>query len=51
MVITTFQNYVLSNGLEVAGGLFYIVFSAVIFIAAVLLLLYARAMRERGVLT
>ncbi len=51
MVITTFQNYVLSNGLEVAGGLFYIVFTAVIFLAAVLLLLYARAMQERGVLT
>ncbi len=51
MVITTFHNYVLSNGFEVAGDLFYIVFTAAIFIAAVLLLLYARAMQERGVLT
>ena len=51
MVITTFHNYVLSSGFEVAGDLFYIVFTAVIFMAAVLLLLYARAMQERGVLT
>jgi len=49
MVITTFQNYVLSNALEVigTGGL---VFSAVIFLVALALVFYARAMQGRGVL-
>ena len=49
MVITTFQNYVLANGLEVigTGGL---VFSSVIFLVALGLVFYARTMRDRGVL-
>ncbi len=50
MVITTFQNYVLSDASEVIGAA-GIAFSAVIFLIAVALVLYARAMRERGVLT
>lgn len=50
MVITTFQNYVLSDASEVIG-VAGIAFSAVIFLIAVALVLYARAMRERGVLT
>jgi len=50
MVITTIQNYVLSNGLEVLGDPFALVFSAVIFVVALLLVLYSRAMRRRGVL-
>ena len=50
MLITTVHNFVLSNGLEVAGGVFPIVFSALIFVVAALLLVYARRMREQGVL-
>ncbi len=50
VVLTTFQNYVLSNGLEVIGGPGSVVFTAVIFLVAVALYLYARAMRERGVI-
>ena len=50
MIITTIHNYGLSNGLEVVGGWFPLVFTGVIFLAAVGLYLYARAMRERGVL-
>lgn len=50
MVLTTFQNYVLSNGLEVIGDIFSLVFTAVIFVIALLLYLYSRAMQRRGVL-
>jgi hypothetical protein len=50
VVLTTFQNYVLSNGLEVMGGPGAAVFTAVIFLVTVGLYLYARAMRTRGVL-
>lgn len=50
MVVTTFQNFVLSNGLEVIGDPFALVFTGVIFVLAVLFFLYARAMQERGVL-
>ncbi len=51
MVITTVHNYGFSNGLEVIGGTFELIFSAVIFVVSVLLVVYARAMRGRGVLT
>lgn len=50
VVLTTFQNYVLSNGLEVMGGSGPAVFTAVIFLVAVGLYAYARAMTKRGVL-
>jgi hypothetical protein len=51
MVITTIHNYVLSNGLEVIGDTFSLVFSAVIFLVALGLWLYARAMQQRGVIS
>jgi hypothetical protein len=51
IAITTFQNYVLANGFEVAGDAFSLAFSAAIIIVAVALLLYARAMHRRGILT
>jgi ribose/xylose/arabinose/galactoside ABC-type transport system permease subunit len=44
MVITTIQNYVLSDGFEIIGDTFTLVFTAAIFLAAVALFLYARAM-------
>jgi ribose/xylose/arabinose/galactoside ABC-type transport system permease subunit len=50
MVITTLHNYVFSNGLEVVGDAFALGFSTVIFVVAVALFLYARAMHKRGVL-
>jgi hypothetical protein len=51
MVITTFYNYVLSNGLELMGGVGPAVFTAVIFLVALGLWLYARSMARNGVLT
>jgi len=50
MVVTTIHNFVLSNGLEIMGDPFSLVFSGVIFVVALLLYLYARAMSRRGVL-
>lgn len=50
MVLTSIQNFVLSNGLEVMGGA-GVGFSVVIFLIALGLWLYARAMQKRGVLT
>ena len=51
MVITTIHNYLLSNGMEVAGDAFSLVFTAVIFGIALALFLYARAMGKRGILS
>lgn len=50
MVITTVYNFGLSNGLEVMGDPFSLVFSGLIFVIAFLLYLYARAMKNREVL-
>ena len=50
MVLTFTHNYVLSDGLKIMGGAGAVIFSAVIFVIGVLLLVYARAMRKRGVL-
>jgi hypothetical protein len=46
MLVTTFQNYVLSNGLEIMGDTFTLVFTAAIILLSVAFFLYARAMRE-----
>ncbi|MGI9227703.1 MAG: hypothetical protein ACR2PU_02815 [Gammaproteobacteria bacterium] len=51
MVITAIHNYALSNGMEVIGDAFVLVFTAVIFLVAVALYLYSHAMRNREVLT
>lgn len=50
MVITTIRNYVFADGFAVTGG-FALVFSIIIFVFSLLLYLYARAMRKKGVLT
>lgn len=50
MVLTSFHNYVLSNGLDVIGDPFSLTFTGVIFLVAVLLYVYSRAMKKRGVL-
>jgi hypothetical protein len=50
MVVTSIYNFGLSNGFEAMGDPFSLVFSALIFVFALLLYLYARAMKNRGVL-
>jgi len=49
MVITAIYNFGMSNGLEVMGGGGF-AFTVVIFLVAVGLWLYARAMKARGIL-
>lgn len=50
MVLTTFHNFVLSNGMEVMGDGESLVFTAAIFVIAVVLYLYATTMEKRGIL-
>jgi hypothetical protein len=50
LLLTTFHNYVLSNGMEIFADATSRVFTAVIFAIALGLLLYARSMSKRGVL-
>jgi len=50
MVITAFQNYVLSNGMEIMGDGFSLGFTAAIFVVSLALLLYARTMHKRNIL-
>jgi hypothetical protein len=50
MVLTSIHNYALSNGFEIMGGMRALIFGATIFVIGVLLLVYARSMRKRGVL-
>lgn len=50
LVVTNIHNYFLSNGREIFGGAGAIIFTSIIFILALLLVLYARAMQKRGVL-
>jgi len=50
MVVMTIYNLGLSNGLEHMGDPFSLVLTALIFLFALLLYLYAKAMKNRGVL-
>jgi len=50
MVVTAFQNYGLSNGMEVVGDMFSLVFTALIFLVGLGLYLYSKAMHSKGVL-
>ena len=50
MVVTTIYNFGLSDGLEVMGDPGSLAFSGLIFVVALLLFLYAKAMKKRGVL-
>ena len=50
MCVTMIYNYGLSNGMEVMGGPSALAFSGAIFVVAFLLIIYARALRARGVL-
>ena len=50
LVITAFHNYILSNGMEVMGDPFSLTFTAAIFVIAVALFYYSRAMDKRKIL-
>lgn len=50
MLVTTFHNYILSNGLQVVGDAFSLTFTAIIFITALALYFYARAMQRLAIL-
>jgi hypothetical protein len=50
MIITSIYNFLLSDGLEIMGGTGPLVFTALIFLVALGLWLYARAMARSGVL-
>ena len=50
MVVTAIHNYGLSNGMEVVGDTFSLVFTALIFLVGLALYLYAKAMHTKGVL-
>jgi hypothetical protein len=50
MVVTTIHNYFLSDGMEHMGDPFSLVFTALIFLFSLGLFLYARAMKNKGVL-
>jgi len=49
-VLTAFQNFVLSDGLEVMGDVVSLGFTALIFLASLGLYWYARSMTKVGVL-
>jgi hypothetical protein len=50
MIITTIQNYVLSNGMEVMGDPFTLGFTATIFLFALGFFVYSMKMRKRDLL-
>lgn len=50
MIITVIHNYGLSNGFEVTGDAFSLIFTAMIFTGATFLYFYSRKMRGNGVL-
>jgi len=50
MMVTAIHNYGFSNGFEVIGDTFSLVFTGVIFVIALALYLYSRAMFKSGVL-
>jgi len=50
VVVTTFQNYVLSSGMEVMGDAFSLGFTASIFLLALGFYFYARALRIQKIL-
>ena len=50
MCVNMLYNYILTDGVEIMGGIGVVIFAMAIFLTATALLLYARAMRDRGVL-
>jgi hypothetical protein len=50
LIVTTFHNFLLSNGMAIMGDAFSLGFTAIIFLFSLGLFLYARAMHKRSVL-
>jgi len=50
MAFTFFHNFVLTDGLKIMGGVGPVIFTGVIVAVGVLLYVYVRVMRKRGVL-
>jgi hypothetical protein len=50
VIATDIYSFLLSNGLEIMGGAKALVLPCLVFVVAIALLFYARAMRQRGVL-
>ncbi len=50
MVITSIQNYVLSNGMEIMGDAFSLIFTGIIFTTSVGLYWYSRTIQQNGLL-
>jgi hypothetical protein len=50
LILTAIQNYALSNGMEVMGEPFVLLFTAAIFVFSALFYIYTRAMDKRNVI-
>ena len=50
MLLTAIYNYLLSNGMDVIGDNISLIFTAVIFLIAVLLLIFSNSMRTRNII-
>lgn len=50
MLATTIHNFFFADGLKIMGGVGPLIFSAVIFVVALLLVFYSRAMGKKGIL-
>ena len=50
MLITTIHNFFIADGMKIMGGVGPLIFSAVIFVVALLLVFYSSAMGKRGIL-
>lgn len=50
MVVVTVRNFGFSDGLDIMGSTFDLVFTGVLFVLAIAQILYARAMVKRGIL-
>ncbi len=50
MLLTTFHNFILSNGLQVIGDTFSLVFSGIIFLVALFLYVYANFLKKQGII-
>ena len=51
MAITFFHNFFLSNGMEIMGGVFPMIFTVVIFLVAIGLYMYSDRLKKNGVLS
>jgi hypothetical protein len=50
MFVTFIYNYVLSDGMEIMGGVGSLIFTLVIIVVGVLLYIYSKNMRAKGII-